>query len=343
MYRPPRDPDAWHEVRAPGGYEWWRFEAHSDDGRTHIVAMLFDGLPLHPQYIRRYFRFVRNPTRRAPPVAWEYPCAYFAVLRDGRKTAQFLTQFPPGELVASAEHPHVQIGANAMHRDEEGVYYVEMNGGSGSMRARLEFRGSGGHKPLRRSFPSRAATGADQAWIIGAAHYQVVGELELDGSWQVPFSGSGYHDHCVGTGPIGIGVLRRMWGHAITDAGTVSFQLAQRRDRRLADEICLVHAGADGIRELEATPSVADAEQASLLGALLAPPERLDFGEALRLWRPRVIDASLVHARVTYEASSYGQRTEALCTILHPSRARWPIAGRLLELDIQRGLAGNSE
>lgn len=343
MYRPPRDPDAWHEVKAPGGYEWWRFEAYSHDRRTHVVATLFDGLPLHPRYIRRYFRFVNNPTRRPPPVASDYPCAYFGVFRDGSKVGQFLTQFPPGELVGSAQHPHVQIGANAMHRDEEGVYYLEMQGGRDSMKARFEFRGAVAHKPWSRRFPSRQATGADHQWIMGASQCQVAGILELDGASQVSFSGTGHHDHCLGTAPIGMGVRSRMWGHAATEAGAVSFQQAQPRDRRLADETCLVQADADGIRELRVTASGADSAQASLPGALLAPPERLDFGEALRMWRPRVVDSSLVHAQVTYEASSYGRRTEARCTILYPSRAGWPIVGRLLELNIQRGLAGNGE
>ena len=32
-------PDGWHDVRAPGGYEWWYFDAEDAATDTQIVAI----------------------------------------------------------------------------------------------------------------------------------------------------------------------------------------------------------------------------------------------------------------------------------------------------------------
>ena len=101
-------PDAWHQVTAPGGYEWWYFDAESHDGRTQIVAIFLEGFVFHPGYLRRYFRFLKRPTKHAPPTAGDYPCVYFAVYRDGRVLRQFMTQFGPKGFRADAAFPEGQ-------------------------------------------------------------------------------------------------------------------------------------------------------------------------------------------------------------------------------------------
>ena len=76
--------DAWHNVTAPGGYEWWYFDAEDVEQDRQIVAILFDGCVCHPGYLRKYFWYARRPTRVAPPLPNEYLCAYFAVYHAGK-------------------------------------------------------------------------------------------------------------------------------------------------------------------------------------------------------------------------------------------------------------------
>ena len=65
LFQTPAHPDAWHRVTAPGGYEWWYFDGEDHSGRFQFVATWFQGFPLHPDYLRRYHRYRRAPTRPA--------------------------------------------------------------------------------------------------------------------------------------------------------------------------------------------------------------------------------------------------------------------------------------
>src|SRR6476620_7097979 len=103
LFQPPAHPDAWHRVTAPGGGEWWHFDAEDASGRFQFVATWFEGFPLHPDYLRRYHRYRRAPTRHPPPLPGEFPCVYFALYEQGRVLAQFLAQYAPGAFSASAE------------------------------------------------------------------------------------------------------------------------------------------------------------------------------------------------------------------------------------------------
>ena len=54
LYTPPSCPDAWHQVIAPGGYEWWHFDAEDAATDTQLVASFYDGDIFDREYWRRY-------------------------------------------------------------------------------------------------------------------------------------------------------------------------------------------------------------------------------------------------------------------------------------------------
>src|SRR3954449_8606982 len=79
LFDAPIEPDAWHRVTAPGGYEWWHFDAEDEAGETRGGARIYDGHAVHPRYVRAYRRYLKRPTRRTPPMAVDFPCAELAV------------------------------------------------------------------------------------------------------------------------------------------------------------------------------------------------------------------------------------------------------------------------
>src|SRR5688572_30166439 len=121
LYTRPAHPDAWHHVRAPGGYEWWYVDA--DDARhdRRLVAALFQGFPFHPRYLREYVRYRRFPTGVRPPLPQQYPFVYVALHDGGAVRFQFLTRFAPHEFDASTDGPEVSIGPNQMTRANDGT------------------------------------------------------------------------------------------------------------------------------------------------------------------------------------------------------------------------------
>ena len=349
MLRPAGHADAWHNVAAPGGYEWWYFDAESDDGRTHVVAIFLEGFVFHPGYLRAYARYRRRPTRVPPPRAGNYPCAYLTVYRDGRVAAQFMTQFAPAAFAADPAGPAVTIGPNTMALGADGAYRLTLTGtpwvltargpqllAARTLAAELAFRPTLDTRPAERRFFSRAMSGADHHWVLAAPRCEVTGTLDLGTGEPLAFAGRGYHDHNFGTGPIGPGLKRWIWGRVLTDDGVVSFHFARPSDPRLPDEVHLLRADAGGVAEVACAARV---DWSRRTGWLLAYPASADFGPELRLANPRVVDSAPFYMRLTYEAETPGRRGTAFCEVAYPHRLRHPVLGRMIEMSIDKRAA----
>lgn len=346
-------PDAWHEVRAPGGYEWWYFDAEDLSTGLRIVAIFLDGFVFHPEYLRRYFSYRRWPTRRVPPVASEYPCAYFAVYRGEKIVSQFMSQYPAGALRALIDRPEVTIGPNVMKCDEAGNYQLHLEGlpwhltwqgpkrpSGGKLSADFTFSSVLPHAPHERRFLSRAMTGAEHHWVIAAPLCEVAGTIRLTpmaGAVEetLSFQGRGYHDHNYGTGPLGPGLKRWMWGRVLMEDRVMMFHLARPCDVKIGMETHLIEADAEGVRER--TDQVWSMQGSRRTATGLVYPEQLRCGEVLVLSAPKVIDASPFYIRLTYEACLSGKNVAAaFCEIATPHRLRWPVLGRMIEMSIHR-------
>ena len=349
-------PDGWHHVTAPGGYEWWYFDAESHDGRTQLVAIFLDGFVFHPGYLRRYFAFLKRPTKIAPPVAGDYPCAYFAVYRDGRVRRQFMTQYAPSDFEADANSPRVRIGPNRAGLAADGSYAVATRGTPWTLTARgpqlqvgqtlaaeLTFRPTLDHAPLARRFLSREMTGADHHWVLAAPRCDVTGRVDLGDGETLDFAGRGYHDHNYGTGPIGPGLARWTWGRVLLADRVVGFHLAEPSDRKRAAELHLFEADAAGERDVtDAHRGDASWRWARRLPPLLSYLRELKVGRWLALTNPRVVDSSPFYLRLVYDAAAGGQRGSAFVEVAYPHRLRLPVLGRMIEMSIDKRAASPS-
>lgn len=350
MLRPAGHPDGWRQVTAPGGYQWWYFDAESIDGRTHIVAIFLEGFVFHPGYLRQYDRYIRRPNKTPPPLPGNFPCAYFVIYRDGRILEQFITQFPSAAFAAATDRPEVSIGPNRMWLDENTAYQLRLSGTpwrltargpqlsvGKALRATLNFRptwNAVAAAPDRR-FLSRKMTGADHHWVLAAPHCQVSGRIELGTGETVPFAGRGYHDHNYGTGPIGPGLRRWIWGRALGPEDAVAFHIATPTRADLPLETHILHGTPAGNEAISAVPRIDWSRRSSWR---LAYPAEVELGEALRLSSPRVIDSAPFYLRVLYEARTFGRAGRFLCEVAHPHRLRLPILGRMVEMSIDKRL-----
>ena len=135
MFTRPSHPDGHHRVTAPGGYEWWYFDAESIDGRDRVVAILFEGFVFHAGYLREHAKFVRRPTKVRPAVANNYPAAYLCHYRDGKIRRQFMTQVRPDAFQAAASEPRVRVGDNTLVPTDNG-FRLQMSGTPWKLTAR---------------------------------------------------------------------------------------------------------------------------------------------------------------------------------------------------------------
>ncbi len=340
-------PDAWHRVTAPGGYEWWYFDADDAGGEYRIVAIFFQGFVFHPGYLRAYARYRSRPTRHAPPLPADFPCVYFVLYRGDKIVAQFVSQYPTDQFDADADQPRVVIGPNRMWTDADGCLNLKLEGipwvltGRGpkflenqTLSATLRFQPKLAHPAMQRTFFSRSWSGADHQWVLANPLCEVSGTVTLADAatpLRLEFNGGGYHDHNFGTGPIGPGLKRWMWGRVLLDDHVMVFHYAQPKHG--PDEIHLLESDAMGSREI-AVEGV-HANWAGRTATLLRYPEHLSIGP-LRLSAPRVVDATPFYLRVAYEASVRGVAATAFCEIAYPHRLRWPVLGRMIEMSIRQ-------
>ena len=203
-YDNPSDPNAWHHVRAPGGYEWWHFDAEDASGDLVAAVTFYDGHAFDPEYLRRYRRYRRRPTKHAPPVARDFPSVSVAAHRGGGLWARSVERFAPGAFVGSSERLEIRIGDNRA-ASEAGGLVLSLAGGSA-----LTFRT--GAATLLEERPLPAAVG-EHRWIRVCPRWDVEGVLCCRGE-RVALKGTGYHHHQFGTGPIALA------SDAFGDAGT---------------------------------------------------------------------------------------------------------------------------
>ncbi len=346
MMTPTDVPDAWHAVTAPGGYEWWYFDA--EDGDLRVVAILFEGFVFHPGYLRAYGKYRRRPTRVAPPLPAQYPCAYFVVYRGSAIVAQFMAQ--AATFAASAGQVDVTVGANrltagggALRLSLRGTPWVLTGRGPKTLAGRtlsaeLTFRPRLAHPPMERTFFDRSWSGADHRWVLANPLCDATGEITITGGREpvrLRIAGRGYHDHNYGTGPIGPGLRRWMWGRVLAGGGdhAVTFHLAQPRDRAIRDELHLVEADSFGVREVACDGAAVD--WSKITGTGLRYPANVQAG-ILSLRDPVVVDASPFYLRIAYAATVRGVASRAFCEVAYPHRLRWPVLGRMIEMSVSR-------
>ena len=348
--------NASRKITAPGGYEWWGFDASSDDGRLHLVAALHAGNAFDGAYARRYAMYRRWPTRVAPPTPGDFVAVTFALLEQGRPALRFSMPVSREEFTAAEDGRRVRAGASHVDRASDGVLRVSLRGirHDRTIAVNLAFRpiieasgeinlSSGGaatseddagllSKTDAADLPATTPTMPDvpdagegqHGWVIVNPLCDVDGEIsvfeESGGPPRVTaFAGSGCHEHRWGTRPLAEVSDRWVRGRAVFEDHAVLFQ-------RLADGrsfICEAHKGS--------SPRVRGDGRLKTTGSGMSRwgvgyPETIEIpGHAgdVRFMRPRVVGASIAGVTVAYDAVGDLETGRALVEVVKPRRLRW--------------------
>jgi carotenoid 1,2-hydratase len=193
----PQDDHRHIDPDAPGGYEWWYFDALSMDGRYALVAIFFLGSPMSP-----YYKAVVDGRQ---PLPRDWSGVFFALheIVGGRwkERAYAYNLYREGDF--GGPQPAVSLGTSKMRTagwersrqwqleiDEPGLW-------RGRTRASLSFS-TVGASPM-----GVAATQPDSAhtWVCVAPDCKVEGTVMLASGEEIDFAGTGYHDHNFGQLP----------------------------------------------------------------------------------------------------------------------------------------------
>jgi carotenoid 1,2-hydratase len=197
---------AWLRTAA-GAYEWWYFDALSDDGRWALTCIWFLGNPFSP-----YYRLT-SLGRTADPFA--HNALFFALYRDGQLYAYHFTRFDASMVCADETRPAtLRFGPNDLS-SVPGRYHLrlaDVNGNGRRLDAELIFNAP----PLVAESIVGQSEGDGHCWLPAAPACRVRGEIALSEvqntvGERIRFTGQGYHDHNWGALPFSAQIRDWYW------------------------------------------------------------------------------------------------------------------------------------
>ena len=234
--------DVWHPQKEDKSYEWWYFDALSDDGREAIVIVFLDNFIYSPRYNRETIRITGN--QRCPAVSFTY-------FRDGKAEYKATTEFHASDFHANEQRPECAIGESGfeLRSAQYGSgYLVSVNiqlPGSRLLEGRFEWL-------LVESDLQPDGFGHDgsrHCWNMVAPRSDVSGRItvrsKLDGEiLSIPFRGTGYHDHNLDNRWLAKTVRDWHWGRAhYADCTVVFYRFRELRDEGSIARVLLIKDG----------------------------------------------------------------------------------------------------
>lgn len=344
--------DVWHHDRTAGAYEWWYFDAVSDDGRDALVVIFLSGFLFSPAYNRAVARALKRPDED-PPHAANFPAIAICHYRDGRPRLRSVTEYEPHEFEAYANRPFARVGNNFFRYDAENLsgpsYELNLNQNlrrGRSLEARLVWQiADGDLLPPRDEFSDSV-----HDWNLVAPRCAVSGEFAVRDAngrqiERLDFRGSGYHDHNRDRRWIPRTVDQWQWGRAhFASATAVYYRFRERGADEATARLFVVPRGG----ELSAHQASFGEGRRTRHVFGLSYPRRMEFAAdggalTLRVEQRRVIDGSFFYLRFLSEATiRYGDGREerapaAVSEHLAPRPLAWRSLWWLINMRIGRG------
>jgi hypothetical protein len=339
LYTPPAVPDAWHRTLSPGGYEAWHLTLFDAGTETFVGASLMTGCQYQPEYLRRYGRYLGDPTRVAPPLPPDWPSVHVVVFREGKLYAESLTQYPQYSVAASVGSLDVHVALDRLWRMPDGSVRLTLRGRplvysrlgrrhpAGLLQLDLTLYTISPPVPLNGLF-IEASGPAEHLWAPLASPCTARGELTIrrgaGGKVEtLAIAGRASLDHELGTRPLSEGFTAWVRGAAFLPHAVVPVRVGCATARP-SDRLAALYDAEGGFRAFPPT-----AIQASWTRTRRTYPTHLDAGPLLRLDSPRVMEGRGPVMTVIYRATTSLEQEAgwALCRVLHPDQVEGRYGG----------------
>lgn len=237
--------DTWHPQKDPKAYEWWYFDALSDDGSEAIVIVFLDNFIYSP----RYNSDAEGSFNGGGPI--RFPAVSFTYFAHGKQVYRAESEFPADQFLASETAPECRIG-------NSGFYFDSASYGSGyavnidlplSRNRRLE--ASFEWLSIESDFGSAPFCYDETAhcWNMVAPRSDVSGKITVTDSRgrkieSRSFRGTGYHDHNLDNRWLAKTVKEWHWGRAhFADSTAIFCRYAEIGEERPKTRLMLVKDG----------------------------------------------------------------------------------------------------
>lgn len=253
--------DVWHpRTGAAGSYEWWYFDAASDDGRDALVVIFLADFIFSPRYNAAVAASLRG--RSPAPRPAEFPAVAVCLYRDGRPLIRAINEVSTDEFSASIEHPACRIGRSGFRLEaatgqpaRAARYLINLDEplrGGRRLEADFEWTVTEGdfsmpdEKHTNANDEGRASEDVEKRarwnesgheWNMVAPRCRVAGTFAVSDrrgreSRSQVFNGTGYHDHNLDRRWMPATVAEWQWGRAhFADATAVFYRYRETGDR----------------------------------------------------------------------------------------------------------------
>jgi carotenoid 1,2-hydratase len=197
---------------APGAYEWWYFDAVSEDGDIEIVVIFYDGNP----FSRRYIQHQRNGTKAA---AEDFPAVSISVYKNHQPLYYSFTEVDKSKALFGEDNPSLKIAGHTMEgRNANGKITYDLSlkeklPSGDAIVGQFTFESP---KTATDLFEESRNSSKNHRWNLVQPQAGVSGTLKVfarnEPSVTLNFKGSGYHDHNVGDEPLKHQFTDWYWG-----------------------------------------------------------------------------------------------------------------------------------
>ena len=320
--------DVWSPKQSAKAYEWWYFDALSDDGRDAVVIIFLDNFIFSPRYNRRKGErekrrkgenfsesnafaangeanpqsATRNPQSNVPALAFFY-------YRDGKPVYRAINEYKPEEFQASETAPECKIGENFFRFESlpyGSGYFISINTALHKKR-RLEAQFE--WVAIESDFTPFTKTEPDDShsWNLVVSRADVSGKINIKDERggkplkTVQFRGTGYHDHNHDNRWLPATVEDWQWGRAhFNDCSAVFYRYTERGSGEAVTKLFTVRNG-----ELRDRNAEYDEQQFTRDIFGIKYPQRLTFTTEddmrLRVKQTKAIDSSFFYLRFLSE------------------------------------------
>jgi carotenoid 1,2-hydratase len=289
--------DVWHRKTDPKAYEWWYFDALSDDGNEAVVIMFLDNYVFSSKYNRK-------PRPAAPAHDTRTPAVSFLYSRNGKPVYRTVAAFDASAFSADSAMPACMIG-NSSFRWQSAPYgtgyVVSVNIPLGRNR-RLEAFFEWLSIDADLSAGNSDFDAASHFWNMVAPRSDVSGRITLfDARDQAVethhFRGTGYHDHNIDNRWLRETVRDWHWGRAhFSDVTAVFYRYRELKSDAAETKFLIVRDG-----EMSDRNVAYDEQNYSMNRYGIRYPTRLrlvsDENARLRVKPIKLIDSSFYYIR----------------------------------------------
>lgn len=200
-----------------GSYEWWYFDAISEDGELSFVIIFYEGNPFSKKYIQAQ--------ESGTPTAPDFPAVSISVYRKSRPLFYSFVEYDKESANFSELSADVSIAGNSLIQSkviDSLIYTLKLNEtlpNGHSIKAELEFS-----SPLKNQveFNESGSDSGEHSWNLVQFRADVKGSFRINTEKvkQFEFNGTGYHDHNLGLEPMKDSFEQWYWGRFHLKRGT---------------------------------------------------------------------------------------------------------------------------